>query len=195
MLYISLAMIPLVSSPSLWKIKTGKYTLELFFFPVQPAFFLLSLSLYHPVLKKRKKSIFMDISMVSYLNIHIRKYMFYNHKIILLECNTNSVHRNHHIILLLMRQKMILLKETKQSKKIIHLVFTGYFWDNFGYSSFKMFNANIFKNDCSLRQESDICCNFFTLNQKEFSGKRDVILTVSSNFNSLLTLKEDQRAS
>lgn len=33
-----------------------------------------------------------------------------------------------------------------------YLVFTGDFWDNFGYSSFKMFKADIFKNDCSLRQ-------------------------------------------
>ena len=55
-------------------------------------------------------------------------------------------------------------------KMTIYLVFTGYFGDNFGYSSFKMFNADIFKNDCSLRQKSDICCNFFTLNQKGARG-------------------------
>lgn len=44
-----------------------------------------------------------------------------------------------------------------------HLVFAGYFWNYFGYSSFKVFNADIFKNDSSLRQQSNICCNFFTL--------------------------------
>lgn len=58
----------------------------------------------------------------------------------------------------------------------IHLVFAGYFWNYFGYSSFKMFNADIFKNDSSLRQQSNICCNFFTLraqNQSNIQKNRE----------------------
>lgn len=45
----------------------------------------------------------------------------------------------------------------------MHLIFAGYFRNYFGYSSFKVFNADIFKNNSSLWQQSYICCNFFTL--------------------------------
>lgn len=47
-----------------------------------------------------------------------------------------------------------------------YLIFVGYFWNYFGYCSLKVFNADIFKNNSSLRQKSNISCNLFTLQQE-----------------------------
>lgn len=86
--------------------------------------------------------------------------------------NSRLPQRKENICNLIGNQCSISLKFSTET----HLVFAGYFWNYFGYSSFEVFYADIFKNDSSLRQQSYICCNFFTLKaQSQSNTPKEVI--------------------
>lgn len=138
---------------------------------------LLCITLFPGPLNSSKKKLLPVTAVNGWHKLSSPNFPFYSAAISDAMPNSRLPQRKENICTLTGSQCSISLKFNTET----HLVFAGYFWNYFGYSSFKVFYADVFKDDSSLRQQSYICCNFFTLKaQNQSNSPKEVIKTIRS---------------